>query len=297
MLRILKWVGITLGGLVGLIVALVVVLYFVGGWRLNATFDIDPAPVVVPTDTASIERGRHLVTTLGLCQECHGENLEGEVMNDDPVFGRVVASNLTSGKGGVGDRYTDVDFVRAIRHGVGEDGRGLVTMPSQYFNKIGDSDLGAIIAYLKSLPSVDNELPSTSLGPLGRIVSLLASEITPVRVIDHDAPRPPEVVPEATAQYGEYRAVICTVCHGDDLTGGTVFVPFGDGDRADEPNISATGVLRVYTEAHFLTALRTGVARSGRNLDNELMPWKRLGQMTDDELKAIYLYLQSLKGT
>jgi mono/diheme cytochrome c family protein len=278
---------------VGLIVVLVGSLYFVGGSRLNATFDIEPAAVVVPTDVASIERGRHLVTTLGLCQECHGENLEGDVMSDDPVFGRLVASNLTSGKGGVGGRYTDADFVRAIRHGVGEDGRGLVIMPAQYFNKIGDSDLGAIIAYLKNLPLVDNELPSTSLGPLGRIISLIESEITPVRMIDHDAPRPPEVVPEVTAKYGEYRAITCTVCHGDNLTGGTT----PSEERAEAPNITASGVLRVYTEAHFLTALRTGVARSGRELDNELMPWKRLGQMTDDELKAIYLYLQSLTGT
>lgn len=293
MRRILKWVGITLGGLVGLIVALVVILYIVSGSRLNTTFDIEPALVVVPTDMASIERGQHLLTTLGLCQVCHGENLEGEVIGDDRVFGRLVASNLTGGKGGVGGRYTDADFVRAIRHGIGEDGRGLVIMPAQYFNKINDSDVGAIVAYLRSLPPVDNELPSTSLGPAGRIVSLLGSEITPVRVIDHDAPRPPEVAPGVTAEYGEYRAIICAACHGDDLTGSTVFFR----ERATAPNITATGVLRVYTEAHFLTALRTGVARSGRQLDSELMPWKRLGQMTDDELKAIWLYLQSLNGT
>ena len=117
-LRVLKWVGIGLDGLVGLLAALVVVLYFVGGSRLNATFDIEPAAVVVPTDTESIERGRHLVAAFVLCQECHGEKLEGEVMEDDSAFGRVVASNLTSGKGGVGGRYTEIDFVRAIRHGV-----------------------------------------------------------------------------------------------------------------------------------------------------------------------------------
>ena len=98
----------------------------------------------MPTDAASIERGRHLVRTYSLCQECHGDKLEGEVMEDDPVFGRVVASNLTSGKGGIGGRYTDVDFVRAIRHGVGDDGKGLVIMPSNYFTKMGDNDLGAL---------------------------------------------------------------------------------------------------------------------------------------------------------
>ena len=168
-------------------------------------------------------------------------------------------------------------------------------MPSQHFNKIGDSDLGAIIAYLKSLPPVDNELASTSLGPIGRIVSLMESELTPVRVIDHEAPRPPDIAPGVTEKYGEYLALLCTVCHGDDLTGGSV--PGESGDAPKAPNITAGGVLRVYDEAGFITTLRTGVARSGRNLDNEFMPWKRFGQMADDELKAIWLYLQSLKGT
>jgi hypothetical protein len=207
----------------------------------------------------------------------------------------VVASNLTSGKDGIGGRYTDVDFVRAIRHGVGDDGRDLVIMPSNYFTKMGDNDLGAIIAYLKSLPPIDNELPTTSMGPIGRIISLLESELVPVRVIDHEAPRPAEVAPGVTAEYGKYRALLCPICHGDDLTGGTV--PGEGGDVPKAPNITAAGALRVYDEAAFLTTLRTGIARSGRQLDNEFMPWKRFGQMTDDELKAIWLYLQSLKGT
>ena len=91
----------------------------------------------------------------------------------------LAASNLTSGLGGKGREYTDIDFVRAIRHGIGKDRKSLVIMPSQYFNKFSDEDVGAIVAYLKSLPPVDNEDAHTSLGPLGRIIALFDTEILP----------------------------------------------------------------------------------------------------------------------
>ena len=112
-------------------------------------------------------------------------------MEDDPVFGRLVASNLTAGKGGVGGSYSDTDFVRAIRHGVRPDGTPLVLMPAEYYNKYNDEDLGAIIAYIKSLPPVDNELPETMAGPLARLFVLLEPSLLPAQLIDHDASRPP----------------------------------------------------------------------------------------------------------
>ena len=102
MLKVLKWAGILLGGFVGLIVTAIVVMYFVGGAQLKEKYDIQPAAVPVPTDEAAIARGRHLATSIGGCTECHGTALEGKVMDDDPVFGRIAGSNLTSGKGGIG---------------------------------------------------------------------------------------------------------------------------------------------------------------------------------------------------
>ena len=76
-----------LGGLVGLIIVAMVVVYFIAGGRMNETYDIQVAQIAVPTDEAGVERGRHLVQTIGLCVECHGENLEGTILEDDPVFG------------------------------------------------------------------------------------------------------------------------------------------------------------------------------------------------------------------
>jgi mono/diheme cytochrome c family protein len=228
MLKILKWVGIAIGGLVGVIVIALVVLYLLGGRRVNKDYDIAVAPVVVPDDAAAVARGKHFIESLGLCQECHTDNLGGEVLEDDPVFGKLVPSNLTSGKGGIGGTYTNIDYVRAIRHGVSPSGKPLVLMPSEFYNKINDADLGAIISYLKLLPPVDNELPKTKLGPLGRVIALLDGTLVPASIIEHDAPRPRDVEPAASAEYGEYLAFVCTVCHGDNLAGGSVPGEGGD---------------------------------------------------------------------
>ncbi len=191
MKRILKWVGIGVGGFVGLLVVLILVLVLLGTMlRVNKSYDIEVAAVEVPNDAESIALGRHVVESIAFCQECHGENMAGEVLEEDPVFGTFAPPNVTSGIGGVGGEPSDLDYVRAIRHGVGRDGKGLFIMPSNHYNEIGDEDLGAIIAFLKSLPPVDNEV-ELKLGPLAKIISLFEAEFSPARLIDHDAVRQP----------------------------------------------------------------------------------------------------------
>ena len=97
-----KWLGVIVGLLFGLFLVLLLVAQFVVGGRLNREFDIQVTTVDVPRDEATIERGRHIVESYGFCQECHGDNLEGDVVQDDPFFGRIVAANLTPGRGGIG---------------------------------------------------------------------------------------------------------------------------------------------------------------------------------------------------
>ena len=194
----------------------------------------------------------------------------GEVLEDDPVFGKLVPSNLTAGKGGIGGTYTDIDYVRAIRHGVRPSGKALVLMPSEYYNKINDADLGAIIAYLKSLPPVDNELPKTKLGPLGRVITLLDGALVPASIIEHDAPRPRDVEPAVTADYGEYLAFICAICHADNLAGGSV--PGEGGDAPLAPILTPKGALSNWSDVEFVNVLRTGTTPAGKRLDNEYMP-------------------------
>ena len=290
LLKVLKWVGIVFGGLVGLIVVALVVVWFMAGSRMNKTYDIEVKPVIVPTDAAGIARGKHVVESFGLCQECHGDNLGGEVVEDDPVFGRLVTKNLTSGKGGIGQSRSDLDFVRAIRHGLGPDGKSLMLMPSEVFYYLSDADLGAVIAYLRTLPPVDNELPKQRLGPLGRVF-LLVSDLPflPAEEIDHAALRPAEPEPGVTSEYGKYLGRSCAFCHGESLSGED-----GLADEIPPANITRGGRLGGWSEADFFKTLRTGVTPRGHELDPDQMPWKALATLTDDELKALWLYLNSL---
>ncbi|MCH6544586.1 MAG: cytochrome c [Deltaproteobacteria bacterium] len=178
-----------MGTLVGLLLVLILVLVVLGTvLRVNKTYDIEVAAVEVRTDAESIARGRHIVESYALCVECHGDDMEGEVLDEDFLFGTFAPPNLTSGRGGLGGKLSDLDYVRAIRHGVGRDGKGLFIMPSDHFNTLSDEDLGAIIAYLKNVPPVDNEV-RLKLGLLARVISLFEPDFFPARLIDHDAVR------------------------------------------------------------------------------------------------------------
>ncbi len=296
MRKALKRIGMVLGGLVGLLVLAGVVLYIIGGvkWnQIHGNYDVPIETIPVPADQAAIARGEH-VATIRMCRMCHTEALSGQSQTA-PALITLSIPNLTAGAGGVGATNTDQDWVRAIRHGVGHDGRGLVLMPARAFYYLSDEDLGALIAYLKSLPPVDNELPGTHLGPVGRVMLALGrlpreAAVPDVTVIDHNGPRPVAPEPGVTAEYGEYLAHVCTVCHGANLNGQTIRI---DGSDYVALNLTPGGELGVWSEEDFFTTLRTGVTPGGRQL-NDKMPWKYFGQMTDDELRALWLYLRSL---
>lgn len=292
--KIFRWIGIVLGSLVGLLVLAFVILYIIGTVKWNGIrgkeYEVPVEPITIPTDQASIARGEH-IATIRMCNDCHTENWSGQ---SDSVPGLITLSmpNLTPGAGGVGATNTDEDWARAIRHGVGYDGRGLLLMPSRVWYYLSDEDLADLIAYLKSLPPVDNEPPKTELGPLGRVMMTLGqlpTELTEpdATVIDHDAPRPVAPQPGVTVEYGMYLARTCTSCHGSELNGQTIF----DGSVA--LNLTPGGEMKGWSEEDFIATMRTGVTPNGHQL-KDVMPWKYFGQMTDDELKAVWMYLQSL---
>lgn len=93
-----------------------------------------------------------------------------------------------------------------------------------------------------------------------------------------------------TAEYGEYLVNVseCRTCHGAQLSGGKD----SDPQAPPAPNLTRGGALAGRSQQDFVTALRTGKAPTSQFSD--FMPWKQLGRMTDDELTAIWLYLQSL---
>jgi mono/diheme cytochrome c family protein len=280
-----KIIGVAFGILALLLVG-IGSIYFIVDAKLEEVYEIPIPSLEIPSDPESIARGEHLVEALAGCEDCHGEDLGGMLFFDDPLSGRIASKNLTSGKGGIGNIYSNEDWVRAIRHGIGSDGKPLIQIPSNIYYNISDADLGAMIAYLQSIPPVDNELPPDSIGPLTRVFILLEPSLLPAEVIDHQAPRPPAPAPDVSIAYGRYLAVACTVCHGADLSGG-----LGAGSGL---NLTSGGELANWTEGNFINTLRTGTTPEGYQLDSELMPWQRIGQLTDDEIKAIWLYLNSI---
>ena len=293
--KILKWIGIVLGGLVGLLVLAFIVLYIVGTlkWnKLHGKYDVPVETLAIPSDQAAVARGKH-VAAVHMCQHCHMDTFSGQT---EAAPGMVTVSfpNLTSGAGGVGGTNTDADWVRAIRHGVGHDGRGLVLMPSAVWYYMSDQDLADLIAYLKTLPPVDNQMPPTELGPIGRVMLALGQmppDIIPdATQIDHAGPRPVAPEPGVTVAYGEYLARACKLCHGANLNGQTLHL---GSDVYVALNLTRGGEVGAWSEEDFMTTLRTGVTPSGHHL-KEFMPWKYFGQMTDDEMKAVRMYLQSL---
>lgn len=309
----LKWTGIVIGALVGLIVIGLVVIYFKSQARLTRTYDLPQETVAIPTDSASIERGKHIFQFRG-CEACHSgggsldieshfesdsqhlPSMEGNVYLDDPAIGEVIASNLTSGRGGIGSEYTDIDWVHAIRHGVRPDKTPLLFMPATEFYFLSEEDLGAVIAYIKSATPVDHELPASSLSWTGRIVMMLVPTVTfiPAELIPHHDVRP--IAPEVgvTPEYGEYLTHSCKVCHGLTMSGGPI--PGFPSSWPPAPNLTfgEGSALPAWTEEGFMNALRTGVTPEGREIRGDYMPWGSYKFMNDDELKAVWVYLQSL---
>jgi mono/diheme cytochrome c family protein len=289
----LRRIGIAAGSLVALLLLIVAGVYGFTGAVVRHTNNVPTTTLQIPTDSTATERGRHLATAITKCAECHGPDLGGKMFVDDPAFGTLFATNLTRGAGGVGATYSDADFVRVLRHGVRPDGRPVVFMPSQAYTFLSDADIAALIAYIRSVPPVDREKVATRIGPLARVLYVTKKlELFPAAVIDHTA-GPREVVAAGpTAEYGRYLLRIsgCRGCHGQNLSGGAI-----PGTPPGTPlarNLTPAA-LGSWTYADFERALREGTRPDGTKLD-PFMPFVYTAQMTDEEIQAVWAYLQTI---
>ncbi|MGW8225964.1 MAG: c-type cytochrome [Anaerolineales bacterium] len=286
MRKVLKWVGIVMGVLVGVVIAAAMLLYFLGGARLNKTRQVQPLAMNIHNDEEALARGEHLVKVA--CTSCHSDDLSGAPLLADPAIGTVYAANIS----GLGERRTDEELELAIRHGIGSGGRQLVIMPSDGFIHFSEQDLNAVIAYLKRVPRTGEDTPKPKLTPMGQIMLAagLFGQIFPAEYIDHSQPfhEMPEI--SANLEYGEYLSRFCATCHGEDLSGKASADPSGP----IAPNLTPGGGLASWTEADFIQTIRTGVTPHNYHLNPEYMPWKSFAKFDDNELQAIWMYLQSL---
>lgn len=245
--------------------------------------------IALAVDPASIAHGGHLVAAVAVCTICHGENLAGKLAFQDDFLGQGYTANLTSGRGGVGAYYTDADWVRAIRYGVHPDNTGILFMPSDYFNAITDADLGAMIGFLKALPPVDNERTRVEINLAPRLLidtGVLGGMVRAAQ-IDMTAPRRPP-----SADPGAYLVQLggCTFCHGAGLHGGQGPEPGAPGGQ----NLTASGPMAHWSQADFITTMRSGTTPEGHAIAGKYMPWMGYRNMTDDELEAIWSYLRTI---
>ena len=288
------WTARVVGALVSLVIVVLVVAYIVSERRMHKRYEVPVHAVAFTNDSATIARGAKLAQLRG-CTDCHGPTLAGTVMIDDPMLGRIASANLTRGKGGRGFELTVEDWERAIRHGLRRDGSTLVVMPAQEFQGLTDQDVGALIAYGRSVPPQDHELPPQRYGPLGRVLFVAGQiPLVPAEEVDQHRAHVSTMDTTKTLAYGKYLAVTCTGCHGSNLSGGRLAH-----ESATQPparNLTpdtATGI-GGWSEQDFVKALRTGMRPDGSSLDGKYMPWKAVGQMSDNDLHALYGYLRSL---
>jgi mono/diheme cytochrome c family protein len=273
-------------GLLVLVVVAVGAVVLVAATRIGESHEVAGHFIPIPDDAASIAEGGRMAAYWG-CTGCHERNAGGGIFFESPLGDRLVAPNLTR----IVREYNVRELERAIRHGVGRDGRSLVVMPSSMFTDMSDDDLGRVIAYLRSLPPVPDTLPGRRLAGMAHFfVFLDASALEAVR-IDQEASHPTRPAPvdatsprEDSLALGEYLARTgCPECHGLDLRG-----------RQDGA-IPDLRIAAAYTPEKFRTLMREGIALDGqeRGLMTEIARG-RVDRLTDAELGSLHAYLRTL---
>lgn len=262
----------------------------------------------VRPDPALLERGRYLVETAAFCGACHatrgpdGRLAPGGELSGGRVFVergfRAVAPNITQdAETGIG-RWTDAEIAASIRDGRRPDGSLIgPPMPVESYRGISDRDLAAMVAHLRTVPPVRNEVRERSSYPFA-----LAPHGPPVAAV----PDPPENDAVARGAYVAVNLAHCMDCHSAQLSEGRRD-PAGSGANGlvlEGPwgvvvarNISAHpehGVGR-WTDEQVLRAITQGVSADGRRLappmGGRAPVWSRLAERDQRDIVA---YIRSL---
>jgi mono/diheme cytochrome c family protein len=271
------------------------VLAEMGDRKLTRRVDVAVAPVALRSDAASIERGGYLFRSRG-CGDCHGMDGAGAVVVDDGAM-HVRAPDITPAPNGVAAAYTAVDWVRTIRHGVKPDGRPVMVMPSEEYNRLVDADVAAIVAYVRQLPPASGAKAQVRL-PMP-VKALYAAGVVrdASEKIDHSLP-PAQPVPEGvTAAHGAYVANGCIGCHGAGLLGGKIAGAPPDWPAAARLAPGPGSALDRYpTAEQFMAMLKTGKRPDGSSV-SKVMPFVSLREMNEVDVRALYLHLRALPSS
>ena len=228
------------------------------------------------------------------CTACHGANFGGGVMVDAFPIGSLLAPNLTLGTGSRTADFQPRDWDRIVRHGVLRDGHPAV-MPSEDFQHMSDQELSDIISYIRSLPPVNNTVPTSTFGPLGKILVATGQMKFSASVIaSHTSPH--EVRPPAE-RFGRVRQASRGGLHGLPRAG---FQRRADCGRRPElaagpqPHARRDGAEGLDLRSVRHGALQESAARRHRASAADDAHGAVWTNMTDVERQALWAYLQSL---
>jgi cytochrome c553 len=234
--------------------------------------------VRVPADAAAREQGRLRARLVGCYNGCHGPEAEGKTWVDEPGLAHITAPNLTR----LIPQYTDAELARLLRYGVRRDGTTAIDMPSYMFYHLSEGDLGALIAFMRSLPAREGPKRERTFSWKGRLELLIGEWPTSAGDVDRSRQRVGAQPATTSTERGRYIAMItCPECHGPDL----------EGYPGDTPPLL---IVAAYSFEEFTTLMRTGVAKGGR--DAGLMSYigrTRTPTLTDQEVADLYAFLRS----
>jgi len=273
--------------------AALVVAAQLGDRKSHRRIELAVAPVVVPTDPASVARGRYLFLSRG-CTECHGVDGAGKDVINDGKGMLIHAPNITPAPGSPVASYRAVDWVRTIRHGIKPNGEPALVMPSEDYNRLTDIDVDALVAFLRALPPVSAPGATVHFPLFVRALYAVGLVKDAAEKIDHALPPAQPVAEAATAEHGAYVANACIGCHGASLAGGKIPGAPPDWPAAANLTPGAGGAMTVYADAQaFATMLRTGRRPDGSAIST-VMPFTALRAMNDTDVQAIWLHLKAL---
>jgi len=314
MKKFLKIVAYIFGG----VLVLVIVFFF----YFNSSFPkVDPpSNEKVEITPARLERGKYLAHHVTVCMDCHSirdwSKLSGPITPGTLGKGGDKFDEATAGVPGVLfaknitpagiSRYTDGELMRVITNGVTKEGRALFPlMPYPHYNNLTKEDLYSIIAYIRSLEPIKNDVPESSLNfPVNLIVKTIPPKsYTPV----------PEPNKNSPAEYGEYlvNAAACFDCHTRMVKGEYIIEKsFAGGFEFQFPggvvrsaNITPEQIsgIGAWSKDEFVERFKSmdpekyPPMETAVNDFNSAMPWTMYAGMTVEDLGAIYEYLRTVK--
>jgi len=284
--------------------------------KMRAAVDIK-----VPMTPERIERGRYLFEQVAHCDGCHSPRdwtkltgptiaqTRGAGSEFPPELGfpgRIVAANITpdpeTGLGG----WTDGEKIRAIREGVSRDGRALFQlMPYREYAHMSDEDVESLVAYLNTLKPVRSQLAKTELNfPVNLLVRLTPKPVEG-RVANPDK--------RNKVKYGQYLVALgeCAGCHtpkergeniaGKEFAGGEEFRIAGFLVRSANITPDEETGIGKWSEERFVSTFKGHAELTAESAPRAtqatftLMSWMDQSKLDDEDLKAIYAYLRTLR--